>query len=106
VLLLFRLVLLLLVFVLPLAVIHGLGDGWFRSWRNENQVEPQVLRFTDSGRSGHNFDGAIGKHGSHFACADRFVYVFPNLRAAGWKASWNHPRRAWRSATGESIMTK
>ena len=88
------LVLLLFVFVLPLAVVHGFGDGRLGGGRDQDQIEAQFLRFADGRMGGHDLDGAIGEHSADFTRANRLVYVFPDLRPAGWEASWNHPRTA------------
>ena len=79
----FGFVLLLFILVLPLAVIHRLGDGRLRGGSNQNQVEPHFLRFANSGQRRHNLDRSIGKHRAYFANANRFVYVFPNFGATG-----------------------
>src|SRR6266478_2675741 len=60
VLLAFGLVLLLLVFVLPLAVVHGLGDRRFGGGRDQDQVQAHVLRLAHRSLGGHYFHRAVG----------------------------------------------
>ena len=85
------LVLFLLVFVLPLAVIHRFGDGRLRGGSNQDQVEAHVLRLADSGGGRHDFDRAVWEYSAHFAGADCFVYVFSDSGAARGEISrWKH----------------
>lgn len=80
---------LFLVFALPLAVVHRLGDWRFGGGLDQDQVETHVLRFAHGGGRGHDLHGAVGKDGAHFARADRFIYVLPDPRPAELKSLWD-----------------
>ena len=77
------LVLLLLVLVLPLAVVHRLGDGRLGGGRDQDQVETQFLRLADGGGRRHDLYAAVRENGADFAGADRFVYVFSDSGRRG-----------------------
>src|SRR6185369_14929695 len=82
VLLLLGLVLLLLLFVLPLAVVHRFGDWRFSGGGDQNEVQTQVLRLPDCCRSGHHLNRSVRKYGAHFAGSDGLVYILPNAGPA------------------------
>src|SRR5512138_3458682 len=75
-LLLLSLVLLLLLFVLPLAVIHGLGYRRFRSRGDQNQIKSQFLGLANSRGGGHDFHRPVREDGSYLPSADCFVDIF------------------------------
>ena len=83
-LLLFGLVLFLFVLILPLAVVHRLGDGRFGS-RRDRSGQGLAPAPCDGGRSRHDLDLSIREDRSHFPRADRFIYVFPDPLPAGRK---------------------
>ena len=86
-------VLFLFVLVLPLAVVHRFGDRWLGCGGNEDKIEAHALGFANGLVRGHDFNGTVGEDGADFACADGFVYVFADTRAAGYKTSWIHRAR-------------
>ncbi len=87
----FGVVLFLLIFVLPLAVIHRLRDRRFGGGGDDDQVQAQILRLAHRSRSRHDLNTAIREDSSHFAGADCFVYVFSNSGAARREISrWKH----------------
>jgi hypothetical protein len=98
------LVLFLFVLVLPLPIIHGFGHGRLGSRSDKNQIEPQVLRFSNGLGGWKNFYSSVGKNRAHFAGANRFIDVFPDSGTAGWKSSRNH-RHIGMGTEGEAIMT-
>src|SRR5579862_7931500 len=101
----FGFVLFFLVFVLPLPVVHGLGDRRLGRGSNQDQVETQVLRFADGLRSGQHLHGAIGKDGANFARTNCLVHVLTNSGTAGWESSWDH-RHFGLETAGETSMTR
>ncbi len=85
-------VLLLLIFVLPLPIIHRLGHGRLRGGCDQNEVKPKFLGLANGGRGGHHLHCSIGKYRADFPRANRFVHVLPDPRPAGRKSSWIHRR--------------
>ena len=84
-------VLLFLLLVLPLAKVHGFSDGRLGGGRDQYQVEPHILGFSNGRRSWHDLDGSVGKDRTHFSCAYRLVYVFSNFGPARREISgWIH----------------
>ncbi len=101
VLLLLGVVLLLLLFVLPLAIIHGLGNRWFSRGSDDDQIESQFLRLAHCGGSGHDLDRSVGKHCTDFSGSDRLVYVFSNSGPARREISrWIHAETSGRTRRG------
>ena len=92
VLFLLSLMLFLLVLVLPLAVIHSLGDRWIRCRRYEDEVESQVERLANGLLSWHDGDDTVRKDGTHLPGPDGFIYVFSdsNTRTARRVIAWIH----------------
>src|SRR5262245_163134 len=84
-------VLLLFQLVLIVAVIDGLGDGWHRGGRNQDQIEAHLLRLPQRGGSGHDFGFAVRKNSPYLAHPDGLIYVFSASLLAGRKLSaWSH----------------
>lgn len=84
-------VLLFLIFVLPLAVIHGLGNRGLRSRSDEDEIEAEILGFTYGRRSRHDFHHAIRKDGANFSGTDCFVNVFADSGTTRREISgWQH----------------
>jgi len=83
----FRFVLLFLVLVLPLAIIHRLGDRRLGRGCNQDQIQSQFLRPANRGLGRHNLDGTIRKHSADFPNTDRFIYIFSDSWTAGREIS-------------------
>src|SRR5690349_21581734 len=81
-------VLLFLLLVAPLPIIHGFGDGWLGCGRDQDQIEPQVLRLAYGGECRHDFHRSIGKNRANFLGTNGFVYVFSDFSPAGLETSW------------------
>ena len=94
VLLLLRVVLFLFILVLPLAIIHGLGDRRLGCWRDKDQVQTKFLRSANGRGRRHNLDGSIREDSPDFSGTDCFVYVFPDTGTARREISgWKHQLR-------------
>src|SRR6185437_13087810 len=77
-----------LVFVLPLTIIHGFGNGRLGGGGDDDQVQPHLLRLAHGCRSRHNLDGTVGENGPHFSSANCLVDVFSDSGPARWEISW------------------
>ncbi len=98
-------VLLLLVLVLPLAIIHGLGNRRFGSRRDQDQIETHRTRLLYGLERGHDLDGFVGEHGAHFTRTDCLIDVLTDSGsgAARRVASGNH-RAAVRARVVKSLI--
>ena len=74
------------------------GNGWFGGGLDQDQVEAHLPRSTQGGAHRHDLYSGVGKDGTYFGCADRFIYVLPDPRPASLQASWIHPRRPERAS--------
>src|SRR5260370_2501005 len=98
-------VLLLFVLVLPLAIIHGLGNGRLGSGRDQDQIETHRTRLLYRLQRRHDLDGFIGEYGADFTRTDSLIDVLTDSGsgAARRVASGNH-RAAVRARGVKSII--
>src|SRR5438270_1118925 len=84
VLLLLSFVLLLFLLILPLTVVHGLGNGRLSSRGNENQIKAQFLGSANGSGRGHDLDRSIREDSSDFTNPDCLIDVFADFGPA-WR---------------------
>ena len=99
-LLLFRLMRFLFHLVLVVSVIDRLGDRRHRRWRHNDQIQPQLLRFSDRGCGWHYFGCSVWKYGPDFFGPYRFIHIFSAIGLARREvAAWNHALKLFTSMT-------
>lgn len=90
----FGVVRLFFLLVLPLAIVHGFGDGRLGGGRDDDQIQSEVFGLAHGGGGGHDLHGAIGEDGAYFSRSDCFIDVLSNLGARKTEGSvWIHSDR-------------